>query len=424
MQRLAQYERLNNLSDCPYNTPQTNDNDAVDNEILYALERDAVHALVTEDRGIHLKARTRGLDGRVYYIQTAEDWLKRLSSQTPVSLPNITLVNLYQLDVRHQFFDSLRVGYGDAEFNAWFAKAAREDRKAWMYGTQIVQPEALCIFDIQTNEPITDDGQILRGRALKLCTFKVGEAVRGRKIGELFLKAAFRFATDNQIENIFITTLPDEVDLVDLLKDFGFSERGIHRGDSVFVKPHPLTPPLDDVLDALEYCRRYFPHFRDNSSVQKFIVPIKPEYHDILFPDYALATARQLGLFTPNVGNAIKLAYLCHAQTAQVRPGDVMLFYRSYDSKIVTSIGVVDDFLTSQNAEEIAGQVRRRTVYNMGEIAAMAEKPTKVLTFRLVKHFTTPITFVWLKENGIVNGNIQSIQKIDEAGYRKLSEIA
>ena len=33
---------------------------------------------------------------------------------------------------------------------------------------------------------------VLDGDALKLCTFKVGEKVRGRKIGELFLKAAFR----------------------------------------------------------------------------------------------------------------------------------------------------------------------------------------------------------------------------------------
>jgi len=69
--------------------PAPNSNDAGDNEILYALECAAAHALVTEDRGIHEKAKARGLVDRIYTIQTAHDLLRRLHETIQVVLPNI-----------------------------------------------------------------------------------------------------------------------------------------------------------------------------------------------------------------------------------------------------------------------------------------------------------------------------------------------
>ena len=72
LQRLNQYSRLDNPSIVSQKWAEISANEACDNEILYALECDAVHALVTEDRGIHAKARTLGLRDRVYTIQMAE----------------------------------------------------------------------------------------------------------------------------------------------------------------------------------------------------------------------------------------------------------------------------------------------------------------------------------------------------------------
>jgi hypothetical protein len=59
LQRLQQYGRLNQVAMCPWNVPSTPPNDAADNEILYALECDAAHALVTEDQGVHNQAKQR-----------------------------------------------------------------------------------------------------------------------------------------------------------------------------------------------------------------------------------------------------------------------------------------------------------------------------------------------------------------------------
>lgn len=425
LNRINRYQELLNPPDCPWNTSNTNENDAVDNEILYAIERNAVDALVTEDRGIHTKAKARGLEKRIYYIQTAEQWLLNLHSEKPVSLPNIRVANLHQLDLTSAFFDSLRQNYQG--FNAWFAKASREGRKAWIYGDSSNVLEALCIFHVQTNEVITDDNQMLRGDALKLCTFKVGEAVRGKKIGELFLKAAFHYATNNSIENIFITTNPYELHLVDLLTDFGFKARGVHKGDNVYVKAHPKEIPQSEGLETFEFHRRYFPHYLTDVMIQKFVVPIEPKYHKVLFPDYMTPQQKQeqqlqLELFSEEntVGNAIKLAYLSHTQLKAIRRGDIVMFYRSGDLKALTSIGIVEDFVVLENAEEIARVVSRRTVYRFDQIQEMATKPTKVILFRLVKHFSNYIPWQWMKENKVVNGNIQTIRKIDDTAFKKV----
>jgi len=415
--RLSQYTLLDARPACPWNEGVTNRNDAADNEILYALYLNAAHALVTEDQGIHSKAKARGLVHQVYTIQTAEDLLKRLHDRVPVQLPNIEDVPLYSLTphLNSAFFDSLRCGYPG--FNRWFEGKAQEGRRAWVNWEREGALGGICIYARQDNETITDD-LTLTGPALKLATFKVGETSRGRKIGELFLKAAFRYATNNHLENIFIHGDVDQHHfLFEMLEDFGFIHVGAHPGsdgrDAVYLKSHPLAPPTN-IIPPFDYLCRYFPHFRHDAAVAKFIVPIKPEYHRILFPDYDSPADRQLALFRPTntAGNAIKMAYLCHAQTKTINPGDIVLFYRSGDERAITSIGVVESYETLNGASEIVARVKRRTVYSMADINLMAQKPTRVMLFRLVRHLTNPLSQTWLEQAHVLNGPPQSVTKI------------
>ncbi len=425
LQRLKQYTCLELPPSCPWNTAETDQNDAADNEILYALHCDAVHALITEDRGIHDKARARKLLDRVYTIQTAEDWLRRLHEPRTVVLPNIEEVELYTLtqELSGSFFDSLRTSY--TQFDDWFRAKARDGRKAWVVRQPNGQLGAACVFAHQRHEQITEDGRMLRGAGLKLCTFKVDAPVRGRKIGELFLKAAFRHATAHSLEEIFLHGDDQDHFLFGLLEDFGFSRIGTHpgsnAGEAVYLKEHPVEPPTSSLV-AFDYLRQYFPHFRHDNSVRKFIVPIKPKYHDILFPDYPLSNNRQLGLFSSQnqAGNAIKLAYLCHAPTKAISPGDLALFYRSGDQSAVTSLGVVESYETFSDASVIASRVKRRTVYSMEEIGEMVKRPTKVMLFRLVKHFQQPLDLTWLTSNKITKGAPQSIMHINTPDFERI----
>lgn len=420
LQRIRQYPALDNPATCPWNTVSTGPNDVCDNEILYALECDAVHALVTEDRGIHKKAKEKGLNGRVYTIQTAEDWLRRLHEPRNIALPNIQDAPLHSLTPQLEalFFDSLREGYDG--FDDWFRRKARENRMAWVYRDEANVLAAICIYATQLNEAINDSGEHLSGTALKLCTFKVGDGVRGRKIGELFLKAAFRYASDNACEHLFIHANAERHDyLIRLLQEFGFEERGLYAGDLVLVKSHPVISPDASLFPPLEYARKYFPHFRHDSVVQKFLIPIQPHFHETLFPDYQPIQPRLFNS-SNNIGNAIKLAYLCHAQTKSINVGDLVLFYRTDDEKSVTSIGVVDRFEVLDDAAQIASLVSRRTVYAIEQIDEMARRPTKVILFRLVRHLPKPVSYDSLQRESVVSGPIQSIQKISDESFSRV----
>lgn len=431
LQRLKQYTELESRPVCIWNTQEASPNEIADNEILYSIYSDAAHALLTEDHGIHRKAKLHGLSERVYYIQTAEDWLKRLHAQIPVQLPNIEQVKLFSIrdQLSSNLFDSLREGYRG--FDEWFRKKARDGVNAWIAKDDQDTLGAICIFDIQTNEKITHEGMSLAGTALKLCTFKVSETMRGRKIGELFLKAAFKFATSNHYENIFIHGDYEKHGfLFDLLEEFGFEKVGTHPGadrrDVVYLKRHPIKTPSQDQLNFFDFSKKFFPHFISHEKVTKYIVPIQPEYHDILFPDFTSQKQKQMLLFKQQnyVGNCIKLAYLCHAQTKKIYPGDIVLFYRSKDEMAITSIGIVESYEELEDSMKIAQKVSRRTVYNIEEISEIAQKPTKVMLFRLITHFQDTIPYSWLTKNTVVKGQIQSIRKIDNSSFMKVIQHA
>ncbi|MHC1743078.1 MAG: N-acetyltransferase [Syntrophobacteraceae bacterium] len=426
LDRVRQFTPLEERPPCPWNTPYTRPNDAVDHELLYALQSDLVHALITEDRSLFDKARERGLSHRVFSIQTAEDWLRRLYDTKHVRLPHIEDVSLDALlpELDSEFFRDLRDRHPG--FDEWFKDKAREGRKAWVFRERVGIPEAICIYARKDEDTVIDPGLRLERPSLELCTFKVAPSARARKIGELFIRAAFRFATENQLENIFIHGDADrDHALLAMLEDFGFARVGSDSGsagrDAVYLKPHPVEPPAD-MVEPLEYLNRFFPHFRHDPAVNKIIIPLRPREHRILFPDYHPPSGRQLSMFSDSkpTGNAIKLAHLVQAPARRVHAGDVALFYRLADERALTSVGVVESFETPGDAAAIAVQLKRRTVHSMAEIERMAVKPTKVLLFRLVKHLRRPVHQSWLESHGILKSVPQRIMPLSHLAFEEV----
>ena len=394
---------------------QSNDNDRVDNDILFALYSDAANILISEDRRLHKKAIILNISDRVHYIQQAADFLRRLHSRAKVTLPNIEETNLHQIDLASPFFDSLRDGYEG--FDAWFKSASRQGRNAWIHHDKLGNLGAICIYKEEHDPIVTDDNRAIAGKVLKLCTFKVGDEIRGRKIGELFLKAAFNYATNNDFEHIYLTMRPDEQEfLADLVMDFGFSEFGMYKGDYVYVKHHPPKPPKSD-MEPLEYHKHFYPYFKCSAHINKFIIPIQPIYHKSLFPENQM----QFSLFSHSVaGNAIKQAYICNAQTKGIAAGDIVCFYRSEDQKAITTIGVVESFENIAEADKILQKVSKRTVYSYADIDALVSKRTKVMLFRMALHLPQPIHYTWLLNNNIIKGKIQSIRSISDESFSKI----
>lgn len=415
LSRLAKYTELefppelnSDLENSIFGPPKK-DNDTVDNQILFALHKNCVHWLVTEDGGIHKKAKRINEEERVLTVDQA---IRALSEedQDHINLyPNIQDVPCHTLDLSDVFFDSLREGY--SAFDDWYRnKCSKTGRHAWVWLDNNIQ--AICIYKTEESPIVNTENQGLPGKTLKLCTLKVVKL--GYKIGELLLKQAFNHAIDNNYRHVYVTVEPDKHKLLeDLLQDYGFYQFGIDGNgrDFVYVKGFPSQPPKTN--DApLEYAIKYYPYIKlENNSV--FLVPIQPQYHKILFPELE----KQPDLFTSDAmsaGNAIKQAYICKSPTKSISPGDILFFYRTTDDKAITTFGVVDQFHIEKDPDKIFQWVSKRTVYSMDEINAMAGKEVKVILFRFIRHLNEQIPYDRLLKTGVINGPIQSITKLDK----------
>ncbi|MDD2781482.1 GNAT family N-acetyltransferase, partial [Sulfuricurvum sp.] len=358
------------------------------------------------------------IGNKVFYIQQVVDALRHLHPKTyEIRLPNLSNSFLHELNVKLPFFDSLREDY--SKFDEWFIEKSREGRKAQIARDDEGNLSAILIYKEEIGEIITNDSRGLGAKSLKLSTFKVGEEVRGQKIGELFLKSSFEYARKNACKYVYLTVHPDKHGyLQDLCKEFGFFEFGkdIKSNRDMILAKQIGIDIGDPSIHPFEFHRLYSPSFMCN--VSKYIIPIQPQFHEVLFPD----KQRQTSLFSVNkaAGNTIKKAYLSHSNLSCMNSGDLVFFYRSNDLKSITTLAIVEKFFISDDADFIAGEVAKRTVYSFNDIAEMSVKPTKVILFRQVFHLNDGISLKWLFDNGIVNGNIQSITSIDDNKFQKV----
>lgn len=395
------------------------DNDVIDCTILTALLKDAVHFLITEDRRLQRKARALGVSHRVLTIEEAATYFKSAYAKQSVVLPNLESIYLHQIrdELSCELFDTLRSDYPG--FDDWFIRSSQQGRQAWINRDARSNLGAICIYKEEIDPQVTPERR-LPGRVLKLCTLKVEKNVRGQKIGELLLKASFKHATLNDYETLYVTVKDKYVELIELLLEFGFGETGIDRNsDLVFVKEHPKHPPNSHTEPVL-YHVRFSPHFKCGPSIGKFLIPIRPDYHEQLFPELS---ARQLKL--PFIGaalpgNAIKLAYLSKANTNAVRAGDVLVFYRSRDKHTCTTIGIVETVDRLDDPDMILERVLKRTVYTRKEIEEICDGGCLVILFRLQGHFEKPVSMVALQELNI-DGPIQTIRKINDEQFREIA---
>lgn len=402
---------------------ENNSHDKIDNIILYALYKDSANLLLTQDTGIIKKARKIGIDHRVMFVQQALHSFNKLHLQHEIYYPNMINKYLYELNKDDDIFDSLREDY--SEFDNWFSKISQEHRKCWIHGYNgNANIGGILIYKDENNPIVTNNNKALRGKVLKISTFKISEHMQGWKLGELFIKTVFTYANKNKYEYIYLTTRQDKQEyLVSLIEDFGFRYFGRcdKDRDEVFVKKITINGMNDMHLNAIDFHKMYSPSIRCKTNINKFIVPIKPSYHNILFPE--IEDDKRLFYTHPSVGNTIKKAYLSHANTNQMKSGDLLLFYRSQDKMAITTLGIVEKTFKSSDFEQILEEVAKRTVYSYDEIQELAKKEAHIILFRLIEHFDTPfITKDWMRENSI-DKKCQSICKIeDDCFYRILDK--
>lgn len=425
LSRLSQYQSITSPPPLSadelqhYGWRQSGENDRIDNLLLHALCRGAVRFLVTNDKGIHKKARSAKVQEQVHRPDQFIAFLKSQSREEQPPPFGIQDRYLYEFDVNQSFFDSLREGYEG--FNDWYLRSAENHRKAWCTCDDRIL-HAVCIYKEEHCPSIVDGGVPLDGIALKLCTFKVGESMRGRKLGERLLFSAFKYAVGRNIPYVYLHTFGREQEmLVSLCKDYGFEFAGKYiNHEDVYIKKMSTPEVLPAGMAPLTYAVTYYPHYLDFEAVGKYIVPIQPWYHNDLFADSSDIAS---GLFADDPSqynpqsNTIKKAYICHANTNQIRPGDLLLFYRTHDRKSIECLGVVEQTYRGRDTEIVLPLVSKRTVYTREEIENWLQRDTLVILFRLMQYFP-PIYRNVLAAAGI-NGSIQSIRQITHEQYQQ-----
>jgi hypothetical protein len=398
----------------------SNSNELNDNEILFSILRNAADFLITEDYGLQKKAIRANLDDRVLSIDSALDYFKNLHARNALHHTLLKEYFLRDLDIEDPFFDSLKDDYGDFDFRDWFKRKSIEDRKCWVYRENDKIKAMLMLKE--ENETIPTSPPIPASKRLKIATLKVD--MPGSKIGELFLKMAFQYCISNNIFETFLTHYRKPEDrLIPLIESFGFEFMGLleeRKGrmekEEVYLKK--FIPKEKDV-SSFDIAKKFYPSFIDSSSIRKFLIPIIPEYHDRLFPDFMKRQMRITDYSEINIpGNAIKKAYLSHSSITKIRPGDLLLFYRSHDQKAITSIGIVDrEPVRTNEPDKVVTIVGQRSVYLYDEIKDITQKPVLVLLFRHHLNLPNPPDLNYLRNHKIIQYAPQSIMELNHNQY-------
>lgn len=386
-------------------------NDWADDHLLVAVARNAVDWLITEDRGIHRKARLLDVADRVLTAEAATEILRAKLGKRVAPPPAVKEVPFHQLDLRSPFFDSFREDY--EEFDAWFVRCQRAGRHAWaVYSDGGIA--AFCAAKEESDRPFGLDG-----RVLKICSFKVAQQYSNARYGETLLRAVFIHALANDHEHAYVTAFSKHKLLFNLLEEFGFEplERRTDRGEEVYTKRLRPSPVDEDALLGLDFAQKFGPCHVNWRGAKAWAVPIQPRFDNALFPDrQAQAT---MFLADQPYSNAIRKAYLCRSPARSLAPGDMLAFYRSDAPGSLVSLGVLERAIASDNVDSLLRHVRGRTVYPIEEIRRMCEgsREVLVLRFRQVLRDFEPIPLADLIAHGVLNAPPQSISQLPPESY-------
>ncbi len=412
---LAKYLRLEHPPDSAgvdavLGTPNRDSHDYVDHQLLAALHANAVDCLVTEDGDIARKAKRLGVDQRVFTLAAAASLLHTFFDVTPPPPPAVIDVPAHALNPADPIFESFRADY--LLFDDWLTKCQRAQRQTWVVN---IDRRHAAFAIVNEEKKLTEQ---IDGKTLKICSFKVSDDFHGFRLGELILKAIFAYAETNRYASTFVTVLPKYQDLLDLLVDFGFTDtqRRTDQGELVLAK---RFHPDRNVLDPLEFNVQFGPSAILPVIDHTYAVPIQPLFSDVLFPETAPMQALFPGRFA--FGNGIRKAYLSNANIRTMEPGATLFFYRSEREQGVIAAGVLERTVVSNDANVIAREVGRRTVYTFADITGLTTKGEVIaLLFRQARILVPSISARDLLTAGVLAGPPQSIQRVREEGARWL----
>lgn len=404
------------------------ENDSIDNELLYCVYKNVVDYLITEDQKLLNKADKLGLQTVISPREAIEIFSEYLLKTNIHSTPSFCKKKGFEINLEDDIFETLKRDYPEFISYWWPQRVIKQDRDVYTFIDSNNKINALLIPKIENFMEIDFEAPVNFEKVLKICLFKVAEIARGKKLGERLISMAIDYAIQNKLTYIYLTHFTEENDyLVPLIHSFGFEFIGNNSlNEEVFFKSIIAPSTIDyENFDVQEISKKYYPSYYDGNKVKKHLIPIRPCYHKMLFPDYDPYRPFQQGTLLPShpnsEGNSIKKAYLSHSGTGKVSAGDILLFYRTVDDMMITTLGIVEKVERNlTDAEKIQKLTARRTVYSQEDIEKISKSPTMVILFNQHFHFRKPVSYDNMLKENIVTGPIQSISEISDENYRKI----
>jgi hypothetical protein len=171
--------------------------------------------------------------------------------------------------------------------------------------------------------------------------------------------------------------------------------------------------------------------------MRKFIVPIYPEYHTELLPDSILNTESPEDFVEnkPN-RNAISKVYVSRSFERGLRPGDVIVFYRTgsgtapaHYTSVATTLGVVQDVITDiPNKLAFINACRKRSVFSDEELGKHWDyKPNNrpfIVNFLYAHSFPKRPNLKQLKDAHVIVGAPRGFEALTATSFNQLLELA
>lgn len=399
-------------------------NDQIDNMQLFQLFKEYVDYLITEDKGIHSKAKVFGLGLKVLDIKQA---YSLLNSKFSVEIPRHPILEEQSIRSieRHfnsEFFNSLRADYNPEIFDKWLDKCVRMDRRCYTLFSDN-ELKALLIYNIEKVE----EHQIphIFKNVLKICTFKVADNAFGIKLGELFLNKMFEYFINQDIEYLYLTVYEKQEHLIRLLTDFGFAseyfENSIGQREIRMIKTLDKSQVSSGTNNLVDH-----PFYSDGDSINKYVIPIQPQYYHTLFKDGNLRTDTLFDSTIESIneihGNTIVKAYISKSNNLRMKKGDLLFFYSSKTAMQIEPVGVLESVQIVNDKNNLISLVRNKTVFSNEKLADMLDRNGKlhVIIFRLITFLKKTINRKKIEQIGSFKNNLQTITQLKEEDYIEL----
>jgi ribosomal protein S18 acetylase RimI-like enzyme len=430
LSKLAKYQKIQNF-DLPTEEflseiGNTKSNDKIDNKQLYQVYVNYADYFVTEDRGIHSKAKRFNISAKVLKIEEA---LNFLEERYQIIIPTHPILRESSIrKIKHKFetsfFDSLREDYGKTAFNNWINKCATKDRKCYylLVGDEL---RAILIY----NEETVEDHRLndVFQNALKICTLKVESSAFGIKLGELFLNKMFEYCINQDIGYLYLSVYEKQTHLIYLLEKFGFYKEEFLNGQGN-KELKMIKRLVKSLVTDNENLLVNHPFYRDGADINKYVIPIQPQFYNTLFKDgkHRSPTLFDASPWSLNEiqGNTIIKAYISNSNIKKLSKGDILLFYSSKERKSIEPIGILEECQIVDNIDDLWDLVRKKTVFTRKQLESMLyeKKSLHVIVFRLITYMQKEVNLDRIKRIDSLKNKIQTITHLKQDDYKELKD--